>query len=94
MTAAQKLQLACEMTLDAIGWPQVLDYWMAQGFTKTSRRLVISYLVPARCEELHADGHEMTNQQWADLAGQLCKEAAIRMDCVAGDEENWSLDPR
>ena len=81
MMAAKMLQLHVMMSLEDYGWPKVLDFWMAQGFTPSSRRLVIGFLVPAYCEELAADGHEMTNQEWGALATELTREATIRMDC-------------
>lgn len=81
LEAAAKLQIAIEMVLMQYGWIGSLNYWRAQGFTPTSRRLVIAYLVPAYCEELAAAGHEMTNPQWADLATDLARDAVVKLDC-------------
>ena len=82
LNAAAKLQIAIEVVLHQHGWLGSLDFWKAQGFTPTSRRLVIAYLVPAYCEELAAAGHEMTNPQWADLATELARDALVKLDCA------------
>lgn len=81
MNAIPKLQIAIQSVLEMRGWLGSLKFWRAKGFTPTSRRLVIAFLVPAYCEELAAEGHEMELDQWETLAEALADEALKALDC-------------